>query len=141
MAAPAPLGLTVLLHNHKSTALQNTRNSTKNAPTRGCKPSTCRYVALYMPSRLLQSSKLYSEATAPWPCTLRVTDRIVTHSSAAVGCMPTVASNCALVAPHLRAMASPCMISAASGPTLQERTKTRGNQIGMMPAALTPDQL
>lgn len=29
-----------------------------------------------------------------------------------------MASNCALVAPHLKAMAMPCMISAASGPTL-----------------------
>lgn len=33
--------------------------------------------------------------------------------------MPTVASNCAFVAPHLRATARPCIISAASGPTLQ----------------------
>ena len=33
--------------------------------------------------------------------------RMVTNSSAAVGWMPTVASNCALVAPHFSATASP----------------------------------
>ena len=44
--------------------------------------------------------------------------RMVTNSSAAVGWMPIVASNCALVAPQLSATASPCMISPASGPTI-----------------------
>lgn len=36
-----------------------------------------------------------------------VTDRMVTNSSADEGCMPTVLSNCALVAPHLSATAMP----------------------------------
>jgi hypothetical protein len=44
--------------------------------------------------------------------------RMVTNSSAAVGWMPIVASNCALVAPQLSATASPWMISPASGPTI-----------------------
>lgn len=60
--------------------------------------------------------------------TLRVTLLIVTNSSAAVGWMPTVASNCALVAPHFRAIASPCMISAASGPTLHTKTVRFGKK-------------
>lgn len=59
----------------------------------------------------------------PVPTTCRVFVRIVTNSSAAVGWMPTVASNCALVAPHLSAMPRPCMISAASGPTLAAGTQ------------------
>src|SRR5262249_30674622 len=42
--------------------------------------------------------------------------RIVTNSSAAVGWMPIVASNCALVAPHTRATAIPWMISPAWSP-------------------------
>jgi len=54
----------------------------------------------------------------PFPSTRRVRVRIVTNSSAAEGWIPTVESNCFFVAPHLRAMAMPCMISAASGPTL-----------------------
>ena len=42
--------------------------------------------------------------------------RIVTSSSAAVGCIPTVASKSALVAPAFIATAKPCVISAASKP-------------------------
>ena len=48
----------------------------------------------------------------------RVEFLIVTSSSAADGWMPTVASNCALVAPPFRATAIPCKISGASGPTM-----------------------
>ena len=44
--------------------------------------------------------------------------RIVTSSSAAVGCMPTVKSTCALVARHLMATANPCMMSPAPWPTI-----------------------
>src|SRR5688572_9954714 len=44
--------------------------------------------------------------------------RRVTNSSAAVGWMPMVASNCALVAPSFTAMATPWMISPASGPIM-----------------------
>src|SRR5262249_20893738 len=44
--------------------------------------------------------------------------RIVTNSSAALGWMPIVVSNCFLVAPHLRAMARPWVISGASAPTM-----------------------
>jgi len=44
--------------------------------------------------------------------------RMVTNSSAALGWIPRVASSSAFVAPHLRAMARPCVISAASGPTM-----------------------
>ena len=36
--------------------------------------------------------------------------------------MPTVESNCFLVAPHLSAMPRPCMISALSGPTMWHPT-------------------
>lgn len=43
-------------------------------------------------------------------------ERMVTNSSAAEGCIPTVLSNCSLVAPHFSATAMPCMISGASGP-------------------------
>jgi hypothetical protein len=43
---------------------------------------------------------------------------MLTHSSAAVGCIPTVESKWDFLAPALRAMAMPCMISAASGPTM-----------------------
>ena len=44
--------------------------------------------------------------------------RMVTNSSAAVGWMPIVASNWALVAPQLSATARPWMTSPASGPTI-----------------------
>src|SRR5215210_7008466 len=44
--------------------------------------------------------------------------RMVTNSSAAVGWMPMVASNCALVAPTFTAIAMPWMISPASGPIM-----------------------
>ena len=44
--------------------------------------------------------------------------RIVTKSSAAVVWMPIVASNCALVAPSFTAIATPWMISPASGPIM-----------------------
>jgi len=44
--------------------------------------------------------------------------RMVTNSSAAVGWMPMVASNCALVAPSFTAMAIPWMISPASDPIM-----------------------
>ena len=43
---------------------------------------------------------------------------MVTNSSAAVGWMPMVASNWALVAPIFTAMPMPWMISPASGPTM-----------------------
>src|SRR5688572_30734598 len=48
----------------------------------------------------------------------RTLSRKVTNSSAAVGWMPMVASNCALVAPSFTAMATPWMISPASGPIM-----------------------
>src|SRR5580698_9077688 len=48
--------------------------------------------------------------------------RIVTNSSAALGWMPTVASNCFLVAPHFTAMARPWTISGASGPSMWQPT-------------------
>src|SRR5690606_5408083 len=48
----------------------------------------------------------------------RTFSRRVTNSSAAVGCMPTVASKSAFFAPALMAMAMPWMISPASGPTI-----------------------
>nr|GME11858.1 bile acid:sodium symporter [Ipomoea batatas] len=48
--------------------------------------------------------------------TTLVTDRIVTNSSAAEGCMPTLESNCAFVAPHFSATAMPCRRIGASGP-------------------------
>src|SRR5215813_6625190 len=44
--------------------------------------------------------------------------RMVTNSSPAVGWMPTVASNCALVAPAFTATARPWISSAASSPTM-----------------------
>lgn len=44
--------------------------------------------------------------------------RIVTNSSAAVGWIPIVASNCALVAPHCSATAKPWIISPASVPIM-----------------------
>lgn len=44
--------------------------------------------------------------------------RMVTNSSAAVGWMPMVASNTALVAPAFMATAKPCTISPASAPTM-----------------------
>src|SRR6476646_1290778 len=44
--------------------------------------------------------------------------RRVTNSSAAVGWMPIVASNCALVAPSFTAMAMPWISSPASGPSM-----------------------
>src|SRR5688572_30829120 len=44
--------------------------------------------------------------------------RRVTNSSATVGWMPMVASNCALVAPSLTAMATPWITSPASGPIM-----------------------
>src|SRR5262249_16962265 len=44
--------------------------------------------------------------------------RMVTNSSPAVGWMPTVASNRALVAPAFTATASPWISSAASSPTM-----------------------
>ena len=44
--------------------------------------------------------------------------RIVTNSSAAVGWMPMVLSNTALVAPAFIATAKPCTISPASAPTM-----------------------
>src|SRR5471032_2134588 len=44
--------------------------------------------------------------------------RMVTNSSAAVGCTPMVSSKCCLVAPALSAIARPCTISPASGPTM-----------------------
>jgi hypothetical protein len=50
---------------------------------------------------------------------------IVTHSSAAEGWMPTQESNWVLVAPHFKAMPSPCMISAASGPTCRGKEESR----------------
>lgn len=58
----------------------------------------------------------------PLPSCLRALVRMVTNSSAAVGCIPTVLSNCFLQAPHFMAMAMPCMISAASEPTLRSTT-------------------
>mmetsp|Transcript_33708 Transcript_33708/g.56615 ORF Transcript_33708/g.56615 Transcript_33708/m.56615 type:complete len:267 (+) Transcript_33708:466-1266(+) len=48
----------------------------------------------------------------------RVTERMVTSSSAAVGWMPMQSSNCAFVAPIFTATATPCRISAASPPTM-----------------------
>src|SRR6516164_119599 len=51
-----------------------------------------------------------------------VFSRIVTNSSAALGWMPTVWSNCLLVAPHLTAIARPWMISGASGPSIWQPT-------------------
>jgi hypothetical protein len=43
----------------------------------------------------------------------------------------TVESNCALVAPHLSATARPCMISGASGPTLQRQAgRGKGRRVG-----------
>ena len=48
----------------------------------------------------------------------RTGSRIVTNSSAAVGWMPIVASNTALVAPAFIATAKPCTTSPASGPTM-----------------------
>src|SRR6266581_3539832 len=47
-----------------------------------------------------------------------VFSRSVTNSSAAVGWMPTVASNCALVSPAFTPIAIPGMISGASPPTM-----------------------
>src|SRR5205814_7500560 len=47
-----------------------------------------------------------------------VFSRRVTNSSAAVGWMPMVASNCALVAPSFTAIATPWMISPASAPIM-----------------------
>src|SRR5262245_27798777 len=44
--------------------------------------------------------------------------RMVTNSSPAVGWMPTVASNCALVAPAFTPTAKPWISSAASSPTM-----------------------
>eukprot|EP00411_Alexandrium_monilatum_P107589 CAMPEP_0175780390 /NCGR_PEP_ID=MMETSP0097-20121207/76730_1 /TAXON_ID=311494 /ORGANISM="Alexandrium monilatum, Strain CCMP3105" /LENGTH=83 /DNA_ID=CAMNT_0017091153 /DNA_START=41 /DNA_END=289 /DNA_ORIENTATION=- len=44
--------------------------------------------------------------------------RIVHHSSAAVGWIPTVASNASLVAPAFMATPIVCIISAASAPTM-----------------------
>jgi hypothetical protein len=44
--------------------------------------------------------------------------RMVTNSSAAVGWMPMVLSNTALVAPAFMATAKPCTISPASAPTM-----------------------
>lgn len=57
---------------------------------------------------------------APTGAAVRTTcfSRRVTNSSAAVGCMPMVASNCALVSPALTATAMPWMISGASAPTM-----------------------
>ena len=49
---------------------------------------------------------------------VRVTLRRVTNSSALVGWMPMVWSNCALVAPQRRATAKPYIISPASSPTM-----------------------
>uniref|UniRef100_A0A2P2JTT9 Glutathione reductase n=1 Tax=Rhizophora mucronata TaxID=61149 RepID=A0A2P2JTT9_RHIMU len=48
-----------------------------------------------------------------------VSVRMVTNSSAAEGCIPTVLSNCAFVAPHFNATAMPCIISGASGPHME----------------------
>ncbi len=44
--------------------------------------------------------------------------RIVTNSSAALGWMPTVSSNMRFETPHFTAIARPCMISGASGPSI-----------------------
>ena len=55
---------------------------------------------------------------APWPWTRLALVRMLTHSSAAVGWMPTVESKWDFLAPALSAMAMPCMISAESGPTM-----------------------
>src|SRR5262245_42706332 len=58
-----------------------------------------------------------SHSAAARPYTL-VGERIVTNSSAAVGCTAMVASKSALVAPILIAMPSTWTISLASGPTM-----------------------
>lgn len=58
-------------------------------------------------SSMLQAGPQYSRSAhsipedVPFPCTRRVRVLMVTSSSAAVGWMPTVASNCALRALHL----------------------------------------
>ena len=52
----------------------------------------------------------------PWSLLARVL--MVTNSSAADGWMPTVMSKWDFLAPAFRAMAIPCIISGASGPTM-----------------------
>ncbi len=64
------------------------------------------------------------------PCTVRVLVLIVTNSSAAEGWMPMVLSKVFFVAPALSAIAIPCMISGASGPTLQHRSCRSEGQTG-----------
>lgn len=64
-----------------------------------------------------QDARLTSQLL-PLPWSLLALLRIVTNSSAADGCMPTVMSKWDFFAPALRAMAIPCMISGASGPTM-----------------------
>lgn len=72
-------------------------------------------------------------------CIRRMGWCIVTSSSAAVGCKPTVLLKWALVAPALRAIATPCMISGASGPTICTPITCAQSQHnltkGLMPAA------
>ena len=47
----------------------------------------------------------------PVPTMVREGDRMPTNSSAAVGWMPAVLSNCSFVAPALSAIAMPCTAS------------------------------
>jgi hypothetical protein len=68
---------------------------------------------------------MHHSLQVPRPCTVRSFVLMVTNSSADEGWIPMVESNCRLVAPDLSATAKPCMISAASGPTLQASTTTQ----------------